>query len=742
MICKIQRIKSFGIFDDFEWPTTVLPFKKFNLAYGWNYSGKTTLSRALACFEQNMRHPDFPTAQVALVVEDGKTYDLSNAHHVIPICVFNTDFIRKHFFFDTAAAEPVLMLGDTDIAKQADLKAKSDARGALITNISNNTRKKNEIFSAIETGLTRYARDFIKIPLHVPDYDKKRFEPKVKISAKDPNRYLLDDQTLSQSLVTFRSTDKKPTLSSVDNSLSSLSQLTSDVASALSTEISRNKPIPRLVDNPKVESWVQQGRPLHEGQEMCQFCGQKLPTTLLDDLASHFSVDYENLMEKLSALITQGEMAQKETITICDEARFYPDLSEKVATHKKTLESLLSARRSALDALLSALIRKQTKAFTSLECPLIKGPALEITATVAAINGLIGEHNARTDKFESVRDATLRQIELHYAALFVGDLQYNDKLDEIDNLRVAIENDNKKVRDLDDNIRDLERDLSEAARGAGRINELLEAYFGRKDLQIAVSSENKFKILRGGNQAKNLSEGEKTAIAFAFFITRVQDGRTPIKDTIVVIDDPISSLDANHLFNTYALIKTQLADCNQLFVLTHNFEFYNLIRDWASDDKEDLKKPQKDWKKWGIFIVKRTDSGEGTIENIPRELVKFRSEYHYLFSILHEFKDSGTASFDGQLGLPNIVRRFLEAFGGIMIPVSNGLKGKLPRIFSDEVERERVWKFVNHYSHNTTITRSLTIPDISECRTVVEICLKAVQTWDAEYYKDLETEIS
>ena len=63
------------------------------------------------------------------------------------------------------------------------------------------------------------------------------------------------------------------------------------------------------------------------------------------------------------------------------------------------------------------------------------------------------------------------------------------------------------------------------------------------------------------------------------------------------------------------------------------------------------------------------------------------------------------------------------------------------RFFPDPVERERVWKFINYYSHNTTITRSLTIPDTSECKAVVHACLKAVSEWDAQYYADLESEV-
>src|SRR5262249_47471686 len=153
----------------------------------------------------------------------------------------------------------------------------------------------------------------------------------------------------------------------------------------------------------------------------------------------------------------------------------------------------------------------------------------------------------------------------------------------------------------------------------------------------------------------------------------VQDGRNLLADTIVVIDDPISSLDATHLFNTYALIKIQLASCRQLFISTHSFEFYNFIREWASEDEGDIKRPQTSWKKWGVFLIKRTDEGNAVLEQIPKELLRFKSEYHYLFSMLYQFDKTGGDNFDSLLSLPNVVRRFMEAFGGIMIPLSTGL---------------------------------------------------------------------
>lgn len=52
MISKISKLKDFGIFHDFTWKTELSDFKKFNLIYGWNRSGKTTISRVFASCEK------------------------------------------------------------------------------------------------------------------------------------------------------------------------------------------------------------------------------------------------------------------------------------------------------------------------------------------------------------------------------------------------------------------------------------------------------------------------------------------------------------------------------------------------------------------------------------------------------------------------------------------------------------------------------------------------------------------
>jgi wobble nucleotide-excising tRNase len=741
MLRRIQHIKSFGVFANFQWPPGLPDFKKFNLIYGWNYSGKTTLSRTIRCFEQQQLHVDFPGAEVQLTTED-EVHHVLTAPHTAPVLrVFNSDFVRENLSFDEGSASSVLVLGAENKEKQEALKSKKAELETLTTEKRANENKRDTTRSSIDGELTRYARDLIKNPLSVPNYDRTRFEPKVNTCKTAPDDFLLGDMELEKCLSVYRSTDKKPALTPISASLPSVEELRGKVESLLGRTVTGNKPIARLKEDPEVEKWVKQGQPLHTGKDVCQFCGQALPPDLVAHLAAHFSAEYDNLMSDLDVLGRKVQEAEGETIGLPHKGDFYSEIAPHFVSELQQIEGLIKRRKKSLAALDKAIQEKRTKAFSSMPCPAIDDPTSQIAAAVEAVNKLIGEHNDRTAEFDRKRQDAFDKLEKHYAALFVRDQKYNEKLQEIAELNTIIAGQQSKLAQLGTDIRALEQELSEAAKGAERINELLAAYFGKEDLRVVVSADKRFQIHRGGVIAKNLSEGEKTAIAFAHFITRVQDGRTPLADTIVVIDDPISSLDANHLFNTYALIKTQLASCRQLIVSTHSFEFYNLVREWVFDE-ENTKKPINEWKTWGVYLVKRTDAGNSTLEVIPKELLQFKSEYHYLFSKLYHFDRSDGAGFDDLLSLPNVVRRFMEAFGGIMIPLSTGLKGKMERLFPDPVQRERVWKFINYYSHNTTLTRSLTIPDISECKVVVTACLKAVKVWDADYFADLEKEVS
>ncbi len=95
------------------------------------------------------------------------------------------------------------------------------------------------------------------------------------------------------------------------------------------------------------------------------------------------------------------------------------------------------------------------------------------------------------------------------------------------------------------------------------MNNLLTHYFGHGSLKlVALDTDTgpeagvRFEIQRGEEKAYNLSDGECSLIAFCYFMAKLQGADSERKDLIIYIDDPISSLDGNHVFFVYGLIES------------------------------------------------------------------------------------------------------------------------------------------------------------------------------------------
>ena len=107
MINKISKLKNFGIFHDFSWKAELPEFKKFNLIYGWNRSGKTTISRAFAscekkCVYDEEKFKQYPeNGEFEIRVSNNTTIKNTNVStNSLPVKVFNKDFIDENISFD------------------------------------------------------------------------------------------------------------------------------------------------------------------------------------------------------------------------------------------------------------------------------------------------------------------------------------------------------------------------------------------------------------------------------------------------------------------------------------------------------------------------------------------------------------------------------------------------------------------------------------------------------------------
>lgn len=142
MFKKIQSIDNLAVYSNYRWNDsvkdkdgTVVDFKKVNILYGRNYSGKTTLSRIFRSLETGVISEKYVNPQFQMVRQDNSILtqnDISN--NQIKIRVFNEDFIKENLKFITNPDEDInsfAILGDNNNKIESEIQALEDTLGSI-----------------------------------------------------------------------------------------------------------------------------------------------------------------------------------------------------------------------------------------------------------------------------------------------------------------------------------------------------------------------------------------------------------------------------------------------------------------------------------------------------------------------------------------------------------------------------------------------------------------------------------
>jgi len=177
MIKKINYIKNFGVFRSYKRSGNIQDFAKINILYGWNYSGKTTISRVFQCFQNRKLKEHYLNAEFEVEDYYGNKGNHENLRiNDFEIQVFNSDFIDENIHLEGERFNPILLLGKDSIKAQEEInkKTKRIGRTELIINDLNSISegiKKN-----IEDALTREAASIKETLQIVQPFTKHHFK--------------------------------------------------------------------------------------------------------------------------------------------------------------------------------------------------------------------------------------------------------------------------------------------------------------------------------------------------------------------------------------------------------------------------------------------------------------------------------------------------------------------------------------------------------------------------------------
>ncbi|MBE1292946.1 MAG: AAA family ATPase [Rhodobacteraceae bacterium] len=711
MIQYFEKIENLGVFANYKKPKDVESFQRFNLIYGLNGSGKTTLSRFFSDLNEGVAE-GFPDLKYKINTEDGDFKQ--GTPYSRKIRVFNAEYVEANIGQLEGTLNPIYVIGAENKTLANTVKADEDRLEALQQQLSEQQtelgrlkKKKGRIFTDIAPKITEAAKGAV-----TRNYNKRNAEKAYEGLATFKQ---LELEELSEASRAMRQSpmDKltqftgpqirlgeteKPLFDAIDLQIAAITNILQKSATSSAIE--------RLTSNPALAAWVEAGRALHahSADVKCEYCQQKVPEAREAELAAHFNTSDANLKSEIERAIEDNQAIYEgvERISVLSDQAFYPEFRKEYAVQAKVLLSQKSDIIELLERLEKALNEKLTRRTESydLTFPLVTSGAWG--DALSSINDLIKGHNTETDSFEQRLEANFEKIETHFLSTIEKEVKdVSASISAVEKtIGICTDGDPDStalgVDDLTKRIAENRAKLSNSQQAAAELSEKLAAFLGRDDLKFEPEGEG-YRIMRFGRAAKRLSEGEKTAITFLYFVVSLGDRDFDLTEGIVVIDDPISSLDSSSVYQAFAYLKNAVKNAKQIFLLTHNFEFLKLLLNWF----QNIPSPKKNGKStYWMLHCSLTPGGarETEIRPLDKVLLQNKNEFAYLLKELMKFESDGT--IQTAYPIPNIIRKVLETF---LEQHSTGqsLYSKLENLNFEEAKKTALYKFANDLSHPT-----------------------------------------
>ena len=687
MLKKILKIKNFGSFKNFIANNNLKEFKKYNLLYGLNGTGKTTLSNLFRCLNEGIISKDLDNKSFnedfdLLLDNDQHITELKENKYCNYIKIFNRDFVNNNLTLDNNNAQTNALtytIGETakeikDKIADKDKKLKEyyiDIQGKSKLIVQKCYEDTNNELENIYKDAAEFVRKDLNIK-NAQEYTSRHFkqdyskfcENEVIITEDEKDVYA---QQYTQPI--------KQLISKIDFEILT-DEILSQIINILKIEIKRANIKEELVQ------WLEKGLEL-KSEEKCPFCNKPLTDweerykdikniVKKDDKFLKFENDTQKLKSTLNQLLAIGKnvtflLRTDDFINIVSQDILdnYCTIYEKYKNFLDNLIDLLNKKTSSPDYIFSVESQHILEDYIK---------ARDI------INALIFEHNKNVVDIKTVKD-NAKSIVINY---YIQQCKKNvvGLFNKLNSLNLDINKVNSEINIIKAEINILNAELSNQKAPMTEIEKYIYAVFGHKKFNLKYEETNKsyYVCRENGEIAKNLSEGEKTVIAFAYFLATLKTHNFDLKNAIIVIDDPVSSLDQQYLFNLTNLLTKKFGKPSafeQLFVLTHNFYFYKKIRAAFMSGNGDLLE---------LFQINKNDSSY--IENADKYLRNYSSEYIHTIKYLKQVLEMQEESVK-EIPIGNSIRKILEIFLAFRCPTNKTIYTRYMAVVKKLTEEEQ-----------------------------------------------------
>lgn len=673
--------------------TKLTGLKKINFIFGPNGSGKTTLSNKIQAIDLNDEETD---------IEE--------------IAVFNRDYIKDAF--RTCQAPGHITLGKQSSTLQDEINAlnlkleEEEKKLKQIDDKIDQANSEREKILTVTLGSMGDRRK--KLATTLKEYDSLYPKSNPLIPGKNPALFSklqeFGKTNTSQSGVEHESLEgiiemlklipeagareigdisipvPKFSLTEIENLLNSTVSLNTE--SALSI----------FIDQHKLHNWIRQGLSTVEQNNLstCPFCQQTLAEQIVIELKGLFDKEHESQINT----IKQAFEAIKDYAAACNTLTqtLTTSLDHQVIDYNSSIQTINNSLKD-VQHIQDRLKDKLTEPNSSLTSELTEDPFQTISEHISLISSQIKAYNAsiRAGKSKRKQDLQAARDALYQ---FLTTIEFRETLDTYNQTLEAIDRNapsQSELSSIKQNIKDIRAIIAEKQATTTQVGEkmafinLILSYIGFNSFSLTLPdlstesltsqpSSGQYILVRHNSDGSTepidtstLSEGERTLLTFLYFIAKYYDDdksttSAPLPPTLLVIDDPIASTDAETFFlitNIIRRLLDEIADperthfVKQAIITSHNTRFLKEAAfSFLSDNKGDS--PAR------FFRIAKEESGSMIFG--PDLSSHITNEYNDLWAEVRRCKAEITfAQSNGDAPprfplLGNTMRRIIESY--------------------------------------------------------------------------------
>lgn len=651
-----------------------------NYFFGNNGTGKTTIAKAIKTGSGVTYAPGKDAADYLPLVYDQDFIDANmRSYHNLPgVFTMNEANVKIQEQIDRKAAEQKkAQKASSDAFAEKDKKAKTRAalEKQLYKDCWDKTEELRTVFEATQEGKKG---------------SKQKFAEEVK--RHSPIQHDVEELKRMYDSV-YSSTAKRYDRFSVVSDVSALDRISGCDILSLAIVNTSNTPFADFLKEVGSTEWVRQGHAdYHEkAGGKCPYCSQDLLPNFEEMLAASFDTQYQTNLQKLDTFLAAYRDAAN--------ALFVPlsRLPEEVypAIDTKPYHDKLTAVKAVIAENIEKIKSKVAEPSKIIALDEVEPLLQELSDIISSFNRLIDANNdivsAGPKKKAECKKAVFEQIAYTLKDVLEAYARSESALDAEIQAQQDIINTQKEVLDqLKEDLRILNSQTVETETAMKSINTMLrDSGFQGFELRprheeiirpdgsvecVVPTPAINYEVVRTdtGKIAENLSEGEKNFIAFLYFQQLVfgresADGDT--REKIVVIDDPVSSMDSSALFIVSAQIRKMIEVCRnnadnrnpvvsgnfikQIFILTHNAYFHREVT-YAYANRYDFV---------SFYLIRKTDN-KSSIRlcdcpnpDCPSERMNVNPVKNSYAALWDEYKDASSG-----IPLMSIIRRILEYY--------------------------------------------------------------------------------